>query len=1254
MEFFAKYKKLGFTFVSVLVVFYAIFLFVIPNCVNLNVFKKDIQKIVLDTARLNFDFESLKIVTTPSLNVGVRVKGVKLSYLSNIEIFSVNDAEAKISLLPLLTKTVRISDITVNKPKASFVYTKDGQIDFLKYLLNIFEQQQTTTETATAELPVKISPKLPKVVVKDYSLILTDEKTQNKIALNGEKFVLDDAIVNKHLRIFSNGGIFINDVENIKYDLKFSSFWPVVQSSSTQVQQPVEMPYVDFINEIVKFNPTAQILADMKITENTGNILLNGVINVDGVSVVLDGTKLPESYLHLQSKGKSTVVTSDLYLNNDEKASINANFLHGKIFKADLNFKTEKITFDGVQKFLAALMNSFHIKNDIDVFKTTGYITADFAVKTDMKKFESSGYFKISDGSIAHKLVPVRINKILADIDFSDNGLNIKTAQANVNDTMLSAKGKIDSKANADISITSGKMNIAPIFNAFAPAELKEAFVLQSGILGIDAIFKGNLAEIEPDISIMLNNFILKDKLNTFLLSDNSATLNIKAKGMSFGGEAVVSNANFRMYNPALKLSLPSAKIQITPENITIVPFDILMNSSKINVSGVIKNYMKKPDIAVVANGSVNALDLQNLLPKDFCSFVAAKGSIPVKTMISGNDKKIDINAQAYTNANNHFAPLTIKKMVGNSGLVNVALSYVNDNIVLSDIALYQSARAEFKDDFAYNKKSATKIAGLSGSVSSLSSSRPTMKIVFSIPEQIVVSNAGLPNSSLRTKGDVTISGLLTSPMFKGFFSVKDINIPDLLTKVQDVDVELNENLLAVKAQNLDVGGTAMNIDAQASTIFSNVFLIKSMKLTSDNFDVDNLFRAMDKMMAMMPTTTPAQTVGKTPAQVLPVKISNGTIDIQKLKMKQIGGDLIATNITGDFTLVNDLFKLNNLKTSVYNGTVAGDVAYHLGTTAVTADVKGKGVNANSVVTVFVALKDQLMSSVDFNVNVKLKGVTYEEQMKTLNGVVDFSMKDGQLGSLGRFETFLKADNLLSQNFISSHIGSLVNTVAPYNTGKFSYFNGDLKIVNGVAKLNSIKMSGPHMSLLITGDVNVLSMDSDMSVLGSLSPEVNSALGVISDLSVEKFAAYIPKFGTKIAGAMSSYNASMKAKELAKIPSLTPAKENTKSFKVVIDGNLNNPPAAIKKFQWLNTPEKLQAEQKSLEEAVAKTTQTTTPITKEAVKEQITTAVKNKIESNEKVQEIKENKTVKTLSGIYNFYKNAQSTTKESGENTNR
>ena len=1209
MNIFKKYKTVLISTASLLLVLYAAFLFVLPNVININNYKKDIQKLVYDNVKLNFDFENIKIVTTPTLKAGVNVKGVKLAYPSGKDILTLKEAEAKISLLPLFLKTVKVADVYADTPVISLQMQKDGQLDIVDYVTkNLPQQEQVQTqEIQPAELPVKISDNLPDVVVKNYALALKSEKTNNTISVKGDEFVLDKAVLNKQFRVASKGKIFLNNNENIIYNARLMSFWPAI-TTDNQAEQSKDIPQIDFINEIVKFNPKADVNCDITLKEHQGHTDIYGFLNAEKLSVKLDGTTLPDSYFKLQSTGHKTQIDSNLFISPSEKAQILANIAHGLRTQIELNVKTEKLTFAGIQNFAKSLLNSFNIKNDIASLNTKGVINADFTLKTDLKHFESSGYFKVIDGAITHKTIPAVINAINANIDFSNNQLNIKNTTANINGAKISAMGTIDSKANADITVKSDNINLAPLFKAFAPSDLKKMYALNSGVFNVNVKAQGKLDKIQPSVEAFLRNFVLKTKYPM----------------------------------PVVTIKSQDIKVNVTPEKLVIVPFNLLVNSSKINVSGGAENLLNDMNINILANGSVAANDLKNLLPKEARPFIGAKGAIPLKAYIKGNDKKIDIAAQAYPSSVAHFSPVTVKKMAGANGLVNFSASFANDKLIIEDAGLYMPSKA-LSSDFAANKKGSQKIAAATGSITDLSSSHPILRLNFSIPENLLLSNVSMPNASLKARGDLNISGDINrfeNMSYKGFLSVNDVNVPELLVKLQNADVEFNGSDIAAKINKLDLNGTTMNIDADASTRFTNVFNIKRMVLSSANFDVDKIFKVMDKVNAMLPPAAPAgsSSGGNSTALVMPVKISNGTLNIQKFVMKQIGGNLEANDVSGDFTLVNDLFKLNNLKATVWDGSVNGNVTYNLKTTAVTAKITGNKINANPAVTTFVGLKDQIMGNIDFNADIKLKGATYQQQMKSLNGKVTFSLKDGQMGSLGRFETFLKADNLLTQSFIATKVGSIISAIAPFNTGKFAYLTGDVNIYNGVASLDTVRISGPHMSLLLTGNVNVLSMMSNIQILGSLSPEVTKALGPIADLSVCKIVSYLSSFGSKVINVFGNFNLAMKQAELNKIPALTPAKSNTKSFKVVLCGNLNNPATAIKKFQWLNTPEKIQEEQAAIKDATA----VKTPVTKEEIKENLKEGVKqgvtNAIQNNETLQK---NKTVKSITDIYNFYKNA-------------
>ena len=105
------------------------------------------------------------------------------------------------------------------------------------------------------------------------------------------------------------------------------------------------------------------------------------------------------------------------------------------------------------------------------------------------------------------------------------------------------------------------------------------------------------------------------------------------------------------------------------------------------------------------------------------------------------------------------------------------------------------------------------------------------MKFYINIPEQLTLTMGMLPKSSIKVRGDLTVSGdiyKIDDLLYKGFFTINDVNIPEILTKVQSADLELNGDSITAKVQNLNLNDTSLNIDATASTKFTNTFLIKT------------------------------------------------------------------------------------------------------------------------------------------------------------------------------------------------------------------------------------------------------------------------------------------------------------------------------------------------------------------------------------------------------------------------------------------
>lgn len=1221
-----KYIIAGISVVFVIAALYTAFLFVLPNAVNLNNYKKDIQKIVFDAAKINIDAENIKIVTTPNLAAGVKISGLNAAYPDGEKIASADGVLIRIKLVPLLFKTLELDAVALKNPSVEIGMT-EGEFDIIKYLEK--EIPASETDGKAASVPVKISEKMPKIVVDGYNVLLKDTKSGNSIKVSGSQCVIDKTVLNRHFRVKTDGRVLFNDKDNINYNVKIDSIMPEIrQSQSAQKSEPVKY---DIVNELIKYDIKGNLNADLKIKRALDKTLsLNGFANIDDFSVNIGKEKLPQSYLHLNFDGNKILAESDINISTDEKADIKANITHGRKTAVDLNVKTEKLSFSNILKFVNAIFESFNIPSDLSKMNAQGYIQSDFSLKTDLKNFESNGYFKIPSGSLSYSGLNVNIKDIIADIDFSDNNVNIKKAAAKINGALLNATGTVNSKSVADITLNSEVIPLNSLYTVFAPVDIKKNYDLQSGTVRLNAEIKGKLEDIQPVIALNLDNLKLKDKINGIILSNQNTNIDIKAKSDSFSGLVTLTGTKATMLNPQMRMNVPEINIEIDPNDINIRPFDILLDGSSVNISGDVKNYMEKALINIIIDGTLNASDLKNMLPAEMKNFVSAKGKLPLIAAVTGDLKAISIDAQVKSDAANYFAPVTVQKLLDKPSMVSASLIYANDVINISDIGLYALA-SSFTKDVKKNLHGALKLAGIDGIVSGLSKT-PELKLSVNIADPLLMSLPSMPTASFKTRGHLNIGGCVCAPKIDGFAKISAIGLPDLLTKVQSVDLNFNQGKLNADIQELSLNGSVFNISADAPLNFGNIFVINKISVTSPHVDADKIFKIAERFPQSGPTSAAAV---KRP--VYPVKILSGEGTIDKFTM----GTIAANSISSKFTMENDVLYLNGLKAGAYNGTLEGDVSYDIVTLLAKAKVKGKGIDADSAVSAFMNIKGQLMGTLDLNADVSLKGAEYNEQMKTLKGRADFKITDGQMGSLGRIETFLRADNLLSQSFVNTQLGSLVAALGPYNTGKFSYLNGDMTFSGGYANISYIKSSGQEMALNISGTMNLINSDAKFEILGTLSPDVVAALGPVAELSVENIVSLIPKLGNAISGAMNNYNIQSSAALLEKIPDLTPAKEGTKSFKVVLNGNLMNPPAAVKSFQWLNSANDMQSGKTSLLEALkpAQTAGTEKPvITKEAVKEDI----KNQIQQSETVQKIQQNETIQQLNSIFQMYKDAK------------
>ena len=222
------WKKAGIVVSATVLSAYSLFLLA-PLALNpvINNYSGEISKIIKDSCGLNSSINNIKFVTTPKLTAGIKVKNFKLLTPKDEEILNAEDFQVKMSLLPLFARQIRIDAVQLKSADANIKMDHKGHFDVEKYLPQQEETEKTEVQTEPVVLPfgLKLSNHLPDIRVGNYNVVLTDGV--NNYVVSGDKAEITDFILNKHVKIATNGKMTLRDREQFSYNIKvFNKIMP--------------------------------------------------------------------------------------------------------------------------------------------------------------------------------------------------------------------------------------------------------------------------------------------------------------------------------------------------------------------------------------------------------------------------------------------------------------------------------------------------------------------------------------------------------------------------------------------------------------------------------------------------------------------------------------------------------------------------------------------------------------------------------------------------------------------------------------------------------------------------------------------------------------------------------------------------------------------------------------------------------------------------------------------------------------------
>lgn len=853
-----------------------------------------------------------------------------------------------------------------------------------------------------------------------------------------------------------------------------------------------------FIRQMEALDFSSDIIADLKLYKN-----INGITQISGLVNIDNISVLDPS----KKCPKSFIYLTFLgektgVLSNIYATSDKKVYIDGVINNSQKPGLDLKVKTDKIE--LADLYNKVKLLADCSKFKgintINGTMSADFSIKGDLNKIKSNGYLKISDASIAAS--GISINKISSNIDFSNNVINITDAVGYVNNAPIMAKGRIDK--NIDIELLMNKVELKHL--------CPSSFGVKNGIASLVANINGTFDNISHRENLQIDKFKAVNKTGTLAFStlkidtnkDNTAYIN----GITFNSSLTE------------QIKIPLLKINIDRDSIKIPNTNIFMANSKLTAKADFMNYNTK-DLTFNFNldGFINSRDIKGM----------NKYSIvyPVKMVFNGNKEVQNINSQIL---------LENAIVLDEPAIINLS-SKITDNTLKIDDLSVSAFKGRFDNDFKSNLKGTKKVI-VNGNIEDITN--PVLKnIRVFIPQQL---NINLFDTLAQLKGDVFINGKPDKPEIVGQISLQNAVNQFMQMSVNNMTIDFNKNIAVINAPQIKIADSAFSINSTVFTDISKELLIKNINIKSKYVNTDTILMYKDSPIL----------------KLIPLTVKDGKFYAERALINIYGSPLYFSALNSDFSLKDNKLSAKNISSEIFNGKLAGSLDFNLKDEHFDSKLQARGVSASPIFDVISARNETISGIMDFDST--LCGDLSTKS--TLNGSIMFIVHNGRMGTLGKLEHLLYAQNVIADSMLRTSLSVVTRAITLKDTGLFKYLRGDIYLKDGIANIKMLQSQGPLMTLFIKGQYNPTNDYAKLVVLGRLSDEIISGLGAFGDFSMNKLMVMLTGEDTK-------YN--LLPEDFEKLPQLPIS--NTKEFRSIINGVIDKPSSVIM-FNWISYTQK--------------------------------------------------------------------------------
>ena len=1166
------FKYLGVVIASFLVLAYLCFLFVLPNAINLNKYETEVKKLAKDYAKINISYENPKIITTPLLGAGLKADNIYINLPDGSLLFSAESIKTRISLPSLLLLTVKVSCFEAENPFVNLEIANNENFKIVKLietLVNPQKEQELEEVRQTAETgafhfnPKWIRIKVPNVKLDNYRILVNDLKSEHFLELKGEELRFG-YFNGKTAKIKTYAELFSDKNKNITANIDINTFLPEFGTELDEEDDPAQRLDVPFINPVTmyrNYDLKANLDTKLRIRNHRGKITSYGHFNINDITLKVSQLRLPSSYLRAETFGTNVTLDTNIYPVENQNIMLSGKLRYGHSPKLDINIKTGTIKFNDILILSKAFLDSLSIRNELAQIKAEGSLNADCYIKTNFKKINSSGSVIVKNGGVSVR----NLGRVLSDaninVKLDNNILDIRNSSINAGGYPVNIDGKIDEKSVADINIKANKIPLPILFNAFAPQNLRNTYKLSSGTAAIDLSLKGKLKDAQAGLKFGLNNLKIGNK--NFVVNNTKLVAEFVQDKKDLRGK--IDNSGFEITMPKTNsaISIPLLNIELADDNINIKENSILLNNkSQIKYSGGVIDYKQLESINFTAQGSVNTDDLVQLIGREFKPFIHSQGSIPVKLTLDGDKRKQTLFVQALADKANFITPVDFNNLANLNTSLQSVIDFKENRIKIKKTGLY--TRTVTVDEKGNEVVNLNEVFGIDGTIAG----KTINLIKITMPKALQGKIYAFPNSDLTINGRAFIFGEAVSPRMRGGFEVRNLAIPELLLTLRQANLQLRGHHADFEVKDLILNESDIQTQGTVSLLPSSVLNITKLDVSSRYLNVDKLMKVVEKAMNYVPKTSNSNASSSAPADI-PIVVQNGTINLSRI----ISGKIDIKNIMARISMARNVFFIRNMRANIFKGRVNGNISINLITMLLNINVNGRGIDVNQALNDAVNMKDTLSGTASFNTDISLSGSTYQEQVKSLKGKVNFDIKNGQFGPFGKIENLIIAENIRESQFFQTALGGIISGLTTIDTTHFSDLNGELNFLDGVCHIDPITSLGDILSLHIFGDFDILRNYADMKVRARMASLISNLLGPIGAINPANLINSAASLNIVTAKAFSIFCEMIPENEMAVIPSFANSYVDNAAtkFQLVVRGDAAKPLTLIKSFKWLAT-----------------------------------------------------------------------------------